>query len=1191
MRLKSLTLHGYKTFASKTVFHFGTGITAIIGPNGSGKSNIADAIRWALGEQQFSLLRGKKTEDMIFAGSARRPRASFAEVTLTFDNSDHFFPIAYSEIAISRRAYRDGVNEYTLNGNRVRLRDITDLLAHSGLAERTYTVIGQGLVDHALAQKPEERRALFEEAAGIATYRSRREEALRKLEETRHNLERAQDILREVEPRLRQLTQQAERARRHRELRQALLEQSQVWLGWQYRALRDRLQRATAARDLAQQQQAEARTALESAEQSLVALRQQRAQLQEQIAEVQRERDAAQRTYTVWLRERDVLRERLNALERQEADARAELSALAAEREAAQARLDEAAQALHEAQALLHQCTQALQEALDAAATRSLDRDHLEAQRQQAQQLVEQRNQALLEAQRALAAAQARRHALQDQLDALTRRAAALAEQREADMAALQRIREAIQHDTAQATLFDAQYESAQRALTEAQQYFAQTQAALAAAEAEEKLAARVTLFAKLRAQQYNEDLASAAAALGLNTFRGLLSDFLQVAPEAQKAVGAALDRWMSALVLDAEPDHVVTTLPQLRDWLRARADGNITIAPLPIMRDLSPTLNASQREQMRARGVRPMIEMVSAPEWLRPALGALFGNVFFAPDLETALRFCQMLDQHGMCVTREGEVVLASGGLILRPDANTDAATPDAPEIDQPLDPEAIRAQLEAAQTAHRAAQQQLAQVRRQFEEASQTRQIFTREINTRQRRLEETEQKIARSEEALAEMAAGMAQLEQEIAQLDAQIAQSGLHVQHCQQALQQAQAALQTATQQLNEFLHSGELETLNRLRAEAAAAQKTVENREALHQERARRCESLRVQQESRLARTSALQADRELVAQQFAEAERALAQSEAQLQRATEALQPLRAALAQCDQQAEAIEAQRHQLEQQLRTCDAQLNAALVELTRLEDERTNLIQRAAELLAEMQSSAEPDLSAAAALLETLPATEPPTDIESRIAQLRRQIRQLGAINEEAEAEYAALRERYDFITAQCADLEQAAERLQHVIAELNDTMRKAFHETFEMIASAFQHTFKALFGGGQARLSLVNADNLDECGVEIQAQPPGKRPQSLALLSGGERSLTATALLFAILQVKPTPFCVLDEVDAALDENNVGRIRDMLERLSDQTQFIIITHNRRTVEAADTIYGISMGADGASTALSLRLDPA
>jgi chromosome segregation protein len=342
---------------------------------------------------------------------------------------------------------------------------------------------------------------------------------------------------------------------------------------------------------------------------------------------------------------------------------------------------------------------------------------------------------------------------------------------------------------------------------------------------------------------------------------------------------------------------------------------------------------------------------------------------------------------------------------------------------------------------------------------------------------------------------------------------------------------------------------------------------------------------------------------------------AAAQAEAAWREADAGIAPIQGEIAGVEAELNALDAKKREAERALRERESQMNAASLEEARVHDELANLKQRATELMmrdegaeakvqnsefrvqseeaqvtdaGELADSQQP--TANPSVLDSLPIVdELPEGVEERIVQLRNQIKRLGAINYEAQAEFEELQKRHTFITEQSSDLEKASTSLQQVIAELNDVMKVTFKQTFDAIANAFQNTFKVLFGGGQAKLTLTNAENIDECGVEIQAQPPGKRPQSLALLSGGERSLTATALLFAILQVKPTPFCVLDEVDAALDESNVGRFRSMVESLSDQTQFILITHNRRTVEAASTIYGITMGADGASTALSLRLE--
>jgi chromosome segregation protein len=379
-----------------------------------------------------------------------------------------------------------------------------------------------------------------------------------------------------------------------------------------------------------------------------------------------------------------------------------------------------------------------------------------------------------------------------------------------------------------------------------------------------------------------------------------------------------------------------------------------------------------------------------------------------------------------------------------------------------------------------------------------------------------------------------------------------------------------------------------------------AQAAVKSGEQMMFERLNAQRSTTAQRELRVQRVADAEAQAERVRSELAAFVAAASAAEAALTLTEAELAPVLAQTTQVDLRLSEQEGERRDAERRLRECDARLNAATLELARNEDALKAMRSRAAEMLAtetdgEAEKPATTEVEPATVdpvgdFLRSLPEIEHlPDGLEERINQLRGQIKRLGAINFEAQAEYDELKQRHDFITEQSADLTQASDQLRQVIAELNDVIKVTFQQTFDAINEAFQGTFKVLFGGGQAKLTLLSADDIDQAGVEIQAQPPGKRPQSLALLSGGERSLTATALLFAILQVKPTPFCVLDEVDAALDESNVGRFRSMVESLSDQTQFIIITHNRRTVEAAGTIYGISMGADGASTVLSLRLD--
>jgi chromosome segregation protein len=1204
MRLKYLTLTGYKTFASKMKFEFGDGITCIIGPNGSGKSNVADGIRWALGEQQFSLLRGKRTDDMIFSGSAKRPRASMAEVILTFDNSDGFFPIEFSEIEIGRRAYRDGANEYVLNGNRVRLRDVSDLLGHSGLAERTYTVIGQGLVDNALAQKPEERRALFEEAAGIGAYRDRREDALRKLDETRHNLERARDILTEITPRLNQLERQAARARQYKVLADELEGHTRVYLGYHYRALQHTIAGSTSAQTSAQQAVAEALAAVNARDAEGEGMRAERAALQHTLAEAQPRRDSARQANEAAARELAVMRERAAALAQLAAEAQRDAAQHAVEIEAIAARATAATAALTTAQAAHAAQANDLDTAKLSASDRQTERATLEQRRAEAQVRAQTANAEWLAAQNQAAGLRARQDALRQQLDGMARRAGELGSQREAELETFNQITASIGHDTSQTNLFDAQYDSAVQAIEDARNALTAAQSALAGAEAEEKLTTRMTLFAEMRAQQSADELAAAAAGAQMPGVRGVLSSLVSFHQDDQKAVEAALGDMLDAVVISPGTSEMSEVgLTRVRAWLTEQASGRMAIVMTHALRAMDEARAGNDRilaEHAHASAARSLMDALSAPDWLRPALRIVAGRMFIARDLDAARALAAQLPDGCLCVTRDGEVAHAIGTLSLPAGTRSPLVLgQEAPEAFE-LDVETTKANLVKAQQNRDAAQRTFDAARRELEDASRSRDVFAKETLARRGRVDEAERKVSRIEESLAALAGDMDAIEQEIAALDEQLAQANAELTQRQTAQAEAQAALTEADMALSNQLAGGWLESFNAAQTAVATALGALHNAEMLSHERAAAHQAALAQRDAKAQRMADLTAQQEQAQATLGQLADAAAQAEAAWREADAAIAPIQAEIAAIEGKLSELDGRKREAERALRERESQLNTATLELARHNDELENLKLRASTEIenAELRiENAESDVDAQSAIgnrkskiLDDLPEVdELPEGLDERIAQLRGQIKRLGAINYEAQAEFEELEKRHKFITEQSEDLDKASAALTQVIAELNDVMKDTFRQTFDAIANAFQGTFKVLFGGGQAKLTLINAENIDECGVDIQAQPPGKRPQSLALLSGGERSLTATALLFAILQVKPTPFCVLDEVDAALDESNVGRFRSMVESLSDNTQFILITHNRRTVEAATTIYGISMGADGASTALSLRLE--
>lgn len=1220
MRLKTLTLNGYKTFASKMQFQFGDGITCIIGPNGSGKSNVADGIRWALGEQQFSLLRGKKTDDMIFSGSTKRPRASMAEVILTFDNSDGFFPIEFSEIEIGRRAYRDGANEYVLNSNRVRLRDVSDLLGHSGLAERTYTVIGQGLVDNALAQKPEERRALFEEAAGIGAYRDRREDALRKLEETRHNLERARDILTEITPRLGQLERQATRARQYKVLADELDGHTRTFLGYHYRALLQKVDTTAQAKDAAKRAVNDALASVQQWEAQAETKRDERLTLQRRLADAQPKRDETRRASESAARELAVMRERAASLERQLADAQRDLEQHTVQIETYAARAAEAAAAYALAQTAQAERQTELDAAQAVAAGHQQDRAALEQQRADAQRRLAQANNDLQKAQNEIAGVRARRDALRQQIETMGKRTTELGNQRESELTTFNSLSASMDHDTSQVNLFDSQFDTATQTLESARNALTAAQTAFAAAEAEEKMTSRMTLFADMRAMQSADELAAAATNAGLPGVRGVLSSLIHISGDEQKAVEAALGDLLDAVVI--APQNVDTAeagLTRMRAWLTEQPSGRVAVVMNHALRPFDEDRANNDRilnDHARSNGAKPLLDVINAPDWLQPALRVIAGRKFICRDLDAARTLAAQLPDGSVCVTRDGEVASAIGAMSLPAGARSPivlgAEVNDGPELP---DHETALANLQKAKEQRDAAQREFDASRKALAEATAARDTFAKETIVRRARIDDAQRKVNTIEDTLATLAGDIAVMDEEIAGLDARIEAIDASLSQLEGAQAEAREALNAAEVALGNQLAGGWLESFNAAKTALATALAGMQNAAMIQRERESAHANMLVQRESKERRLAQLHSEAQSAQASLQERADIAAQADAAWREADAGIAPIQAEIAGVEAQLNELDERRREAERALRERESQMNAASLEEARVHDELANLRQRATELMArdaiengELRIEKAGENAAVNAvndedagdqsairnpkseILDALPIVdELPEGVEDRIVQLRNQIKRLGAINYEAQAEFEELQKRHTFITEQSNDLEKASTALLQVIAELNDVMKVTFRQTFDAIANAFQNTFKVLFGGGQARLTLTNAENIDECGVEIQAQPPGKRPQSLALLSGGERSLTATALLFAILQVKPTPFCVLDEVDAALDESNVGRFRSMVESLSDQTQFIIITHNRRTVEAASTIYGITMGADGASTALSLRLE--
>ncbi|MCS6963198.1 MAG: chromosome segregation protein SMC [Thermoflexus sp.] len=1187
VRLKALELHGFKSFADPIRLEFPGPVTAIVGPNGSGKSNIAEAIRWVLGEQSLSTLRARRGEDLIFAGGDQRPRAGMAEVTLIFDNSDGELSVEFEEVALTRRVYRDGEGEYLLNGNRVRLRDIQELLGSTPLARRTYTVIGQGVVDEVLRMRPEERRALFEEAAGIALYRMKREEALRRLEITRQNLMRARDLLAEMTPRLSSLRRQAERARQYEELLSQLKRRWRQWAARRMARLRQGLEaaraalaEAEAARLRHQEQQAmaeqQALTLREEIRRQRAALAEQEAawaKLQEESAAVQRQLQAVEEALQALSEQARARRAQAEALRAREATLRAMEEALKTERKALEDRL----RALHEqrrALEALYAPKRMRHEALchqRAEVQTELHRLEEEEAHLARRRVALQSLQRELEEQ-SLQRAALRERWMREQADWLREQEQLLEEARvlEATLEAMERQRAQISR----------QLEEAEAGVLQAQEQAAQARARKAYLEAYAESLAR----SRETQEGLRGDLRAILAA-GLPGVLGSLADFLEIEHGWEAAVAAMLGPLLQALVV-RDP----ATMERVRSMIHhglpvvilgglrvkrsrpVRSRSSIGGIALPARRFIPPARPA--RSVLRAR--EPRLQA-----WLERRLE----DVWLVETWEQALRLWPQLPRTVQIMTRDGERISGEGVLWIG-----EYAAPEVVWLTQEQAWRSLPEQIRAAQETLRRAEEAMEASSLKWRQLQEERASLEAIYRSAEARREEVRRRLRDIEEAIRKATIALQALEQEISEgkrRQAQIEAEQQELDRLGQALAQKRRALEESRSMIDSEIINLGLEPIEAERAR-------LQTEERMLEEQCRQVEEMLARHQEAL---QAIEAERAALSLEEADEQRAVLEAERERwqdrQRAlaiqlreleTRRVQGM-AALLTTESMFEEAWKQVESLREAGQALEEQVHAAQLEVVRWEGEvhafRQVLREEwryldEGEMDSEMETAGEEE-------------AEPLEALEAEVEALRRALRRLGPIHPEAASEYAALQERHAFLTSQIADLEAAAASLQQTIAALDQQMQQAFMATFRAVGRAFKETFIELFGGGNARLMLTEAESWDQAGVEIFVRVPGKRTQSLMMLSGGEKALTATALIFALLKVRPSPFVVLDEADAALDEANIGRFREMIRRLSERTQFILITHNRGTIEAADTIYGVTMRSDGVSQVLSLRLE--
>jgi chromosome segregation protein len=1179
--VKSLTMKGFKSFASATTMRLEPGITCIVGPNGSGKSNVVDALAWVMGEQGAKSLRGGKMEDVIFAGTAGRPPLGRAEVALTIDNSDGALPIDYTEVTLARTMFRNGGSEYAINGTPCRLLDVQELLSDSGIGREMHVIVGQGQLDAVLRATPEERRGFIEEAAGVLKHRKRKERALRKLETMEANLTRVGDLTAEIRRQLGPLGRQAETARRAavvqadaRDARLRLLADDLV-------QLTSTLEQEVADETALLDRRADVEQDMTRARSRLAELEQGAAQASPRLARAQERWFALQS-----------LRDRLSATSSLAAE-RVRLLGQDTEEESTSGRdpdqlLQQAEQARQAEQALLEELRQA-QEALDTATAHRADAER-----------------ALVEEQQRLARLT---RAAADRREGLARLAGQVAARRsriEAGEAEIGRLRGVVEQSLARAAVAEREFaeleasvaveEEGEEGLDSAHE---SAEARLRTAESdverlreEERLAERdrASAAARLEALELSlshKDGAAALLAAGepAHGIIGSVASLVHVHPGHETAVAAALG-WAGDALAVGLPAEAAAAVASLREHDAGQAAFLVGATARPTDRSSWPELEAPA---VWARDV------VEAPPSLMPAVEQLLERVALVPDRAEAARLAGQ--GAGLtAVTPDGDVFgpgFARGG---------SSAAPSTIEVQAAA--EETRARVTAATSRGEQARFALSAAQRRASEAAE-------QVQATLERLHESDARMAAVAERLGHLGASARaarseaeRTERAIAAASASLEADRVELASLSERLEQAGAEPEEAAEPTTE-----ERDRLDAQAVSARAAETELRLALRTKEERARalrgRAESLEGAARNELAareRLAARQERRRREAQAAGAVGRAAAYAG---ERLTLALEVAADARGQAERQRgeldEALGHSRRQvahLQDQLRELTDSVHrdevARAQQVMRIEQLRTRAVEELGvdpDTLVEdygpHQPVPQPDGGGEES--GTAPSAPYVREVqEKRLRKAERALSALGRVNPLALEEFAALEERHTFLTAQLEDLKSSKRDLLDIVREVDDRVQRVFAEAFQDTAAQFERVFERLFPGGEGRLVLTDPSDMLATGIEVEARPPGKKIKRLSLLSGGERSLVAVALLVAIFKARPSPFYIMDEVEAALDDANLGRLITLFEELRDSSQLIVITHQKRTMEVADALYGVSMRGDGVTTVVSQRM---
>lgn len=1182
MKLKKLELYGFKSFAQRTEIVFDEGITGIVGPNGSGKSNIGDAVRWVLGEQSAKTLRGASMSDVIFNGTQKRKPLSYCEVSLVFDNDDHALAMEAAEVMVTRRVYRNGESEYYLNRTACRLKDVVDLFRDTGIGKEGYSIIGQGRIDEILSRKSEDRRQVFEEAAGIVKFKARKEEADKKLQRTLENLERVDDILDELTKRLKPLEEQSRNARVYLELSTELkdldlnlflirsdrararlseLESELLTVQTILADTESNLTDKTTRRDETQNRIDQLEEAITKARTELMECAEHVHESQKKLSALQSRRETRSENRQRIVREQEEAQERLAEIEKDHARIQADV------------------EKQHSLIADAEQILRATQEAAEKAQAKEKEADAaLETQKAA---VIDQMNR-LSDVRNDKTRLNTMQAQMETRLTEIEESGGALQEQKAALREALTAVEKQLETENQHQQQCQEKLAQARQASDEADAAYANLRADVEKQSADMQAAAsRHNVLTEMTRDMEGYNMAvrramTYAKQRGLTGVKGVLAQLMTVPQAYETAIDMALGAAQQNIVTDTEE-----TAKELINYLRQNRLGRATFLPMSAIR--GKTLYGNERNALKLPGCLGVAsELVQcAPEY-RGIVENLLGRTVIADNLDHGIPIMRAGNHAFRLVTLEGDV-MHSGGSMTGGSAQSKVSN----LLSRERELKELTAKLQTGRAELDKCRQELTQRQQTAQEKRQKvsdavnalhqqeiavareqarRESVSADLNTHLQRMQETEQARVQLHQSLEDIRQQLETIEHQ--RTGAQGDQSAMEQKtiEMQNALVKARAEasaendrLMVRTLQLSDLRHG--LSDLERDEAHAQQDQAQILREQERREQLLHEMDELDAIDENDMKREEAESARRQK------EQLRQESAAQAIEQRRSQAQSDLRDILSDMENLHEAYNRD-----------SEKLHKTELAKARIEGDQKNLQNRIWDTYKLTYAGAEE--------FRRTPFDEKESD--RRAAELQGQIRALGTVNVGAVEEYAETKARVDDLTTQQQDLKRAEMDLRELIERLLIQMRSTFVENFSKMQGYFAETFTRLFGGGHAELKLMDPDDPLNCGIEVNAQPPGKKLQLLSLLSGGERALTAIAILFAMLKLKPTPFCILDEIEAALDDANIGYYADYLKEYSKGTQFIVVTHRKGTMERCNSLFGVAMEEQGVSRMVSVSL---